>query len=112
MSKQLQSIAVSPLDARIVKGLIEKMSVAKINSDKAGEVLVQAVADYKEYMERLGGQAGIDSGDVPSYRVNVATNQLEPIPVPAAPPSPVKAPDAGDAPAPFRDAEVAIEPGK
>lgn len=105
MSKQLQPVAVPPLDARIVKALIEKMSVAKINSDKAGEVLIQAVADYKEYMGRLAADHGIDPADVDDYRINPAMNQLEPKPVPAPPKPPTRSPDADEPSAPFREAD-------
>ncbi len=105
MSKQLPSLPIEPLDARVVKGMVERMAVLKSNSDKASEALTECVADYKEYMGRLG----VADADILAYRVNIAMSQLEPLPVPAPPKPPTKSPDAGEPPAPFREAETVSE---
>lgn len=101
MSKQLPSLPIESLDARVIKGMVERMGVLKNNSDKANQALAECIADYKEYMGRLG----VDEADVLAYRVNVGMSQLEPLPVPAPPKPPTKAPDAGLGPAPFREAD-------
>ncbi len=94
MSKQMQSYKVDDLDCQVLLGLNTNFQAAEINFDRAMKLYNSTKATLDQYMERVSGQIGMPVEDLPNYRLNPTTKQLEPkLVVPTVPVDDVPAVD-------------------